>query len=159
MGKARLSEAVYAAAQDLFDQGCGSKTVARELGVSATTTRRWQDSWRQGALLGSAVMASKSYPYEVKVAAVERFLAGSSTADVVLEFEISTRSLLDKWVAIYRAQGVEGLRPKRKGRVPKDPNVETLEQKVARLEMENLVLKKLNALVAADQRRTGKKPR
>ena len=104
-------------------------------------------------------MVSKSYPYGVKVAAVERFLGGASTADVVLEFEISTRSLLDKWVAIYRAQGAEGLRPKRKGRVPKDPNVETLEQKVARLEMENLVLKKLNALVAADQRRTGKKPR
>lgn len=159
MGKERLPEAVRVAAQALFDQGCGHETVARELGVSATTMRRWQDSWRQGTLLGSAVMVSKSYPYEVKVAAVERFLAGSSTADVVLEFEISTRSLLDKWVAIYRAQGAEGLRPKRKGRVPKDPNVETLEQKVARLEMENLVLKKLNALVAADQRRTGKKPR
>jgi transposase-like protein len=159
MGKPRLPEAVRVAAQALFDQGCGHETVGRELGVSATTMRRWRDSWRQGALLGSAVMVSKSYPYEVKVAAVERFLGGASTADVVLEFEISTRSLLDKWVAIYRAQGAEGLRPKRKGRVPKDPNVETLEQKVARLEMENLVLKKLNALVAADQRRTGKKPR
>jgi transposase-like protein len=159
MGKARLPDGVRVAAQEMFDHGLGYRSVAGQLALSTTTARRWNDRWRQGLLLGSEAMAQKSYPFEVKVAAVERFLAGMSTSDVVLEYEISTRSLLDKWVAIYRAQGAQGLQPKLRGRIPKDRSAETLEQKVKRLEMENTALKKLQALVTADQRRTGKKPK
>ena len=146
-------------AQELFDQGLGYRLVAQQLGLSTSTARNWRDRLRQGLLLGSEAMAKKEYLFEVKVAAVERVLGGASRSEVVLEYEISTRALLDKWVAIYRAQGVQGLQPKPKGRIPKNQSAETLEQKVKRLEMENAALKKLQALVAADQRRTGKKPR
>jgi transposase-like protein len=146
-------------AQELCDQGFGYHVVARQLSINLSTSRRWRDSARQGTLLGSGVMGNKRYPFEVKVAAVERFLSGASTTEVVLEYEISTRALLNKWVAIYRDDGPDGLRPGRRGRPARNPSKETLEQKVQRLEMENAALKKLQALVAADQRRTGKKPR
>jgi transposase-like protein len=105
MPRSRLPLDVRIRAQELFDQGLGFHVVARQLSINLSTSRRWRDSWRQGTLLGSGAMGNKRYPFEVKVAAVERFLAGASISEVVLEYEISTRALLDKWVRIYRGQG------------------------------------------------------
>jgi transposase len=67
------------------------------------------------------------------------------------EFEITSRAMVNKWVAAYLVSGPEGLKPKPRGRPPKKVGVETLEQKVARLEFENEALKKLQALVDLQQ--------
>lgn len=136
----------------LFAMGHGSRTVATHLGLPYTTMRQWQDSYRQGHLLNSgSVREIKIYPHQLKVAAVEKFLAGTSKTDIVLEFGISARSLFDKWVAIYRKDGPSGLAPKPKGRKPSVAGKESLEEKVYRLEMENALLKKFQALMAKDE--------
>lgn len=96
---------------------------------------------------------NKIYSTELKLAAVEKFLAGANKNDVLEEFAISSRSLFNKWIVIYRDQGASALAPKVKGRPAKNriPKEETLEEKVYRLEMENALLKKFHALMEQEQ--------
>lgn len=137
----------------LFDAGFGYKWVAKHLRLSSSTMRIWQDSHKQGRLLGlDSVTSYKKYSAELKLAAVEKFLSGTVKPDVMLEFSISTRAMLNKWLAIYRDHGPEGFMEKPKGR-PKqnmDRLLETDSQKIHRLELENAVLKKLIALEPQD---------
>jgi transposase-like protein len=137
----------------LFDAGFGYKAVAAHLGLKGDTVRHWQDRYLQGRLLDSTPMKKKFYSAAVKVAAVEKFLAGTSKTDVVAEFQISNRGMLSKWVATYREFGPDGLLPKAKGRPRDDSRPETLEQRLAFLEMENEILKKWVALAQEEDRR------
>lgn len=136
----------------LFDAGLGLKSVATHLGVSRDTARDWADYHRQGRLLGLAVMGNRRYSQQQKIAAVEMFLSGVSKADVVAKFEISSRSLFTKWVALYREFGPEALMAKSRGRPKKviEHKAETDAQRIYRLELENAVLKKSIALLAAE---------
>lgn len=142
----------------LFDAGFSYWAAATKLRLSRHTLRQWQDKHRQGRLLDSVVMGNKKYSAAVKVAAVEKFLAGATKAEVLTEFGISGRGLFNKWVAIYRLQGAAGLEPKRAGRKARGDKPETLEEEVARLRLENAVLKKLNALAAEGDPRMWVKP-
>lgn len=142
----------------LFDAGFGDSAVSAKLALGRSTVRAWYDQHRQGRLLDSVVMGNKKYSAAVKVAAVEKYLAGASTTEVVAEFEIPNRGLFDKWVAIYRRDGAEGLEPKPVGRKPKVDRAETLEEENARLRLENAVLKKLNALATEGDPRMWVKP-
>jgi transposase len=136
----------------LFALGHGAKAVATYLGLSPTTMRNWEDAYRQGDLLNSGfVRENKFYPEQLKVAAVEKFLAGTPKSQIILEFEISTRAIFDKWVAAYRKDGPAGLVAKPRGRKPLVIGQESLEAKVHRLEMENALLKKYRALVEQEK--------
>lgn len=151
-GRFNYSEETRRQVARLFTLGHGARAVATYLGLSRSSMRRWQDSYRQGNLLHSgSVRANKVYSEQLKVAAVEKFLAGTSKTEIILEFGISTRSVFDRWVAAYRKDGPAGLVAKPKGRKPLVIGEESLEQKVYRLEMENALLKKFQALVAEEK--------
>lgn len=138
----------------LFDAGFGYSVIATHLRLPVSTSRNWQDIHRQGRLLDFVVKAeNKDYSPEMKLAAIEKFLAGTTKAEVIDEFGISTRSLFNKWLATYRSEGAQSLAKKPKGRPKRsvDQSPETLEQKVYRLEMENAVLKKFHALMAKEE--------
>lgn len=138
----------------LFDAGFGYGAVATYLRLPEGTCREWFDSHRSGRLIGlGSVSGYKNYGFDVKVAAVQKFLAGTMKAEILAEFDITSRSLFNKWVAAYRQHGVEGLRPKAKGRPKKnpDPNSESDAEKIFRLEMEVEVLKKLIALRSEEE--------
>jgi len=151
-GRIGYSEETRIQAAEQFASGYGARAVARYLGLPLGTIRTWEDSYRQGCLLNSnAVRENKIYPYELKVAAVEKFLSGTSKSEVILEFEISARSLFNRWVAAYRKDGAAGLVAKPKGRKPLVVGSQSLEQKIYRLEMENALLKKYQALMAKEQ--------
>jgi transposase-like protein len=151
-GRVGYSEEIRVQASELFASGYGARTVARYLVLPMSTMRVWEDSFRQGHLLNSgAVRENKIYPQHLKVAAVEKFLAGTPKSQILLEYEISTRSLFNKWVAAYRKDGPEGLVAKTKGPKPSVVGTESLEQKIYRLEMENALLKKFQALMAKEQ--------
>ncbi|MDP1711552.1 MAG: helix-turn-helix domain-containing protein [Candidatus Nanopelagicaceae bacterium] len=148
-GRIIYSEETRIEAARQFALGNGSQAVATFLGLPRATVRTWQDAHRRGHLLNSgAVRENKSYSQQLKQAAVEKFLAGTPKAEIIDEFEISTRAVFDKWVAAYRKDGPAGLAPKPNGRKPSVVGKESLEQKVYRLEMENALLKKFQALVA-----------
>ena len=150
-GRFSYSEETRIEVARLFALGHGARAVATYLGLSHSTMRRWQDAYRQGNLLNSGfVRENKIYPQALKLAAVEKFLAGTPKAEIMLEFEISTRAVFDKWVAAYRKDGPSGLAPKPRGRKPLIVGHESLEAKVYRLEMENALLKKFQALMAEE---------
>jgi transposase len=151
-GRFRYSEETRIEVARLFALGHGARAVATHLGLPHSTMRRWQDSYLQGLLLNSGfVRENKTYAYQLKLAAVEKFLAGTSKSQILLEFDISTRAVFDKWVAIYRKDGPSGLVAKPRGRKPLVVGEESLEAKVYRLEMENALLKKFQALVTEEK--------
>ena len=151
-GRIIYSEEIRIEAARQFALGNGSQAVATYLGLPRATMRTWQDAHRRGHLLNSgSVRENKSYPQQLKQAAVEKFLAGTPKAEIILEFGISTRSVFDRWVAIYRKDGPSGIAPKPSGRKPSVVGKESLEAKVRRLEMENVLLKKFQALMAEEK--------
>lgn len=159
-GRVKHSLETRIEAARLFDAGFGYSAVSSHLGLSKGTTRDWLDSHRSGRLIGlGSVSGNKHYGFDLKVAAVEKFLAGTTKPEILVEFDITAMGLFNKWVAIYRQQGPEGLRPKAKGRKPSNNagGVETDTQKIARLEFEVEALKKLQALVASEQQRARKR--
>lgn len=154
VGNIRYKTETRIEAARLFDAGLGFKLVAKQMRLPQGTMRIWQDTHKQGRLLGLGSVATyKKYSGEVKLAAVEKFLAGAVKTEVMAEFNITTRAMLNKWVAVYRDQGVEGLNPKPKGRPKKNTNpaLETDSEKIFRLEMEVAVLKKLIALESQEE--------
>lgn len=151
-GRIRYSEETRIEVARLFTLGHGAKAVATYLDLPYDTMRVWEDSFRQGCLLDSGgVRENKSYSEQLKVAAVEKFLAGTPKTEIILEFEISTRAVFNKWVFAYRKDGAKGLVAKAKGRKPLVAGQESLEQKIYRLEMENALLKKFQALMAKER--------
>lgn len=60
------------------------------------------------------------YPAELKVEAVQTFLAGDMTrSEIVEHFGIASESTFKKWLIEYRREGIGSLQPKRRGRPPK----------------------------------------
>lgn len=140
-------------AAQLFDAGFGYLAAATHLGLSRETVRSWFDKYSQGRLLDSVSMSKQNYSPQLKIEAVEKFLSGIPKSEVVAEFGISSRALFDRWVRIYRTSGPEGLQARQKGRPGKDSRPETLEERIAFLEMENEILKKWVALAQEEDRR------
>ena len=85
----------------------------------------------------------KPYPLEVKLEAVRLFLEEGLTKAEIRKRLGLTKGRVQTWVRIYRREGPTGLN-KPQGR-PRKEGQESLEEKVARLEMENELLKKLHA--------------
>ena len=86
---------------------------------------------------------STHYPIEVKEEAVRIFLEGKLTNQAITEqLGIRDPERIKKWVHDYRREGPLGLR-KVKGRPRKQ--TEGVEAELARLRMENELLKKLHA--------------
>ena len=136
-------------AAKLFDAGFGAKSIATALQVDPYTARDWLVAFKQDRLIILDSMSkNKIYSTELKLAAVEKFLAGASKSSVVQEFQISTYNIFNRWVVAYRNEGPEGLKPKPKGRRKRNllAMPETDAEKIYRLEMENAVLKKFLAL-------------
>ena len=94
----------------------------------------------------------KSYSFQFKLHAVELYLSTEiSYKDLALQLEINNPALVTKWVHRYRAVGVDGLKPNRKGRRPKVPDKpivvtptqskEIQDERLKQLEEENLKLR------------------
>jgi transposase-like protein len=157
-----LSQQQREQALALFEQGHGRNATATRLGVSANAVRRLHERWK---LTGAGALVSKpakrSFTFEFKLDVVRAFLDGqSSAAELAREHELSSPKLVENWVRAYRRQGEDALRPKPKGRPPKDPEelarplseLEQLRRDNQRLAAENAYLKKLRALREQGQR-------
>jgi len=119
----------------------------------------------------------RKYSTEFKIGVIvdmrEHRLGYRETArkyDLVIQSEASAASMLQRWERIYLEEGAEGLMKerrgksvpaegKKRGRPPKlDKQVEEdLIAENQRLRMEIEYLKKLSALVLAEERKNGKK--
>ena len=102
-----------------------------------------------------------SYTFEFKLDVVRKIIDGGATAEqLAREHGLSSGKLVQSWVRTYRRVGEDGLKPKPKGRQPKDADaspdeltdLQRLEQENLRLRAENAYLKKLRALMAHERR-------
>lgn len=102
---------------ELFKAGYGYKSAARVVGCGKKSSRNLWDRWRNHGSLALVEKTSKFvYPFEVKRAAVQRFLDGESKPEIAKDLRLSSPKVLDVWVRAYRDKGEDGLRPKPKGR-------------------------------------------
>ena len=113
---------------------------------------------------------NKVYPIYVKQQMIDRVINGESIKSVSVDEGLNDYSILAKWVSKYKENGYN-IVEKKKGRNPtmfKKPKQakqnETIEEKVKRLEEENLYLKaeleyskKLRAVVQARKNQQQKK--
>ena len=134
-------------------------SVARILGVPVKAVRRWQQRYQavgREALLDMGETPRK-YDFETRVAAARAVVEdGMAKPDAMREFGIANMTSLDNWCRLYRREGAEALRPRRRGR-PRGSGVqagpatreEELEREVRRLEAKVAYLEKSMALKAA----------
>ena len=93
---------------------------------------------------------NETYSFQFKVNAVELYLSTEiSYQELALQLNLKSAGLLANWVRRYRAVGIEGLKPQRKGRRPKVPDKASItpecnmnqDEKLKQLEEENLKLR------------------
>lgn len=138
----------------MFEAGLGYRAVATRLGVSWSAVARLRDRWN---LRGTGALVSKRggrvFSFEFKLEVVRRFVAGEATAiELAREYELSSPKTVQKWVAAYRREGEDALRPKKRGPRPRPADTSGLSE-LDRLRQENLelaakvaLLEKLEAL-------------
>lgn len=159
--RSSLSGGQREAAVAWFEQGLGDRTVSSLLGVARWPVRTLYQRWRihgRGALVSGS--ARRSFSLEFKLSVVERFLAGESAAELAAEHGLSAPGLVKTWARTYRREGEDGLRPKRKGRPPKQPDspdgqhseLEQLRRENDRLRAQVAYLGKLRALRGSKRR-------
>ena len=163
----KYDSSVRLRAAELFAAGYGYRATATQLGIDPYAVRGWRRTYIASGVGGLSVMGktSRSYPWEVRVAAARAVVEGGEMkADVMARFGIVSTSPLEKWCKAYREGGPEALRPKPKGRPrrsdsapPKLTREQELEQRIRKLEAENAYLKKSIALKAEKRSRTARK--
>ena len=89
----------------------------------------------------------RKYSYELKVALIKDSMKGLSSSELMEKYGVLNDTQIETWMRKYRAEGLEGLRQKKKGRKPKTTNQTELEQ----LRMENEVLKKIRDLLEQEK--------
>jgi transposase len=158
-GRSPLSEHQREAAVAWFEKGIADAATARVLGVSQSPVKELYLRWRihgRGALV--ARRTKQVYPFELKLALVERFIAGEKAQELAAEAGLSSSGLLKNWAAAYRRDGADALRPKPKpGRTPgsapaAEPELERLRRENELLRAEVAYLGKLRALRAQERR-------
>lgn len=145
----------------LFEAGYGADVVGHRLQINRYLVRDIYNRWRlRGRYALVAQPTTQRYPYEVKLQAVLRCLAGESKMALAEEYGLASPKTLATWVRVYRAEGAAGLQPKQRGRPPQtaeigdqeETDVERLQREILYLEAEVAYLKKLRALSAHQQR-------
>jgi transposase len=154
----KYEEAVWLELIRMVEAEQGERAIAKDLGIPAPTVRKWISIYRRVGLIGWVAMSTPTkYPFELKLAAVQAFDSGTSRHELLARFEIRNMTQLDNWLSAYRRGGEDALRPKRRGRPARTvASEETVDQKIARLQMENAALKKLHALVVEERRPSSK---
>lgn len=91
----------------------------------------------------------KQYSKEIKKKAIKLYLEeGMSTKEINKKLEIKDPNRIYNWVIEYRKEGEKVFEKKPRGRKKKQE--ESIEEKIARLEMENEILKKFHAELRKD---------
>lgn len=145
--------------------------LAESLGIGARELYRWISYYNLHGIDG--LKPHKNYyTKEFKVAVIKVYQSeGLSLGQTCLRFHIPSRGTLKGWLSIYEKDGIEGLRKAKRGKnrrmaAKKRTNKRSepltreqeLEKQLEELKLENLFLKKLNALIQKEEKLKGKKP-
>lgn len=144
--------------------------------ISDSLLRKWLLDYQKHGILGLEPKKNQQYSVDFKLKVIRSIAQQNlSLRSTRIKFNIPSESIIVKWKRDYATFGVEGLRPKPKGR-PKNMKTpkrnplkikqpltreEELLLENERLRCENALLKKFNALVQAQEeklKKSGRKP-
>ena len=97
----------------------GYEFLAKKYGISnESIVRRWINAFNSQGYDGLKVSRkNNNYSFEFKKNIVKLYLTGEmSYQDLANQFKINNPSLIARWVIDFRNQGLDGLKPKRRGR-------------------------------------------
>jgi transposase len=101
----------------------------------------------------------KQYDFEIKLEIVLGDTKGESGRNLSEKYDLPSPSTVTNWTSIFRRDGEEGLRPKRRGRpptirvdTPPESDTEALRRENERLRAEVAYLGKLRALRSPERR-------
>ena len=151
--KSTLSHSDAVSAVEMFEQGFTAKSVAISLDLARSPVQMLYERWQ---LRGSGALVTRDrrqYDFETKLEIVRRHVKGESGRALSEEYGLPSPSTVANWTSIYRRDGEDGLRTKRRGRPPTDrgdsppkTEIETLRVENERLRAEVAYLGKLRAL-------------
>ena len=149
------------AAAAAVEAGDSIASVARQFGMSKKVVARSVNLYRQEGEAGFHKKRKASYTAAQKLVVLETMHSqGMSLEEAAVKFGILGSATIWQWERRYMENGMEGLKPKKKGRRPKvrKPKApptpyEQLQAENEYLRAENEYLKKLNALVAEREAR------
>lgn len=140
----------------------GYKRLAKQYDIpDPTTIKRWVRAYRALGMAGITKKTVKTvYSVQFKLDTIQFMLdTGASYPETAIQFDLNNPSLIIRWMKAFQQHGVEGLKPKPKGRpsmAGKSNNQqkketkqltreEALERENELLRLENTYLKKLKA--------------
>jgi len=135
--KSTLSRSDAASAVEMFEQGFTAKSVAMSLDLARSPVQMLYQRWQ---LRGSGALVTrdrKQYDFEIKREIVRRHVRGESGRTLAEEYGLPSPNTVATWTGIYRREGEDGLRPKRRGRPPTDPGNAPPESENETLRREN----------------------
>jgi transposase len=154
----------------------GFKAIARQHGLCHSVVRRWV-LWYQAYGTEGLKKKFTHYSAEFKLSVLQRIWDDElSYGQAAIAFDIRNPGVLGVWERVYRSGGIDALRSRPKGKPrqmtiaiakpepkpkPDDENRshDELLAELNHLRMENAYLKKLRALVQAQQKATPPKKR
>lgn len=148
-----------------FDTNSGSRKTGAYFNIDESLVRQWVAQFKnhgEESLKPRKTSPKKSYNFKKQV--VDSILIdGLSAREAMIKFKLRSHCEVIKWVRLYRENGIDGLKPKKRGRPksmpkPKIPRVkqaqedcdksqEQLLEELAYLRAENAYLKKRRALI------------
>ena len=172
MAKFTIEEKI-AAVKRYLEGDVGYKTIAKEIGANNSKVLFWIRKYEyhgENAFFKSYT----NYPLNFKLDVLKYMNDnGTSIFDTAAIFNLPSDSTLWKWRDLLETQGLDALKPKKKGRPnmnkkdqksskkssPDKGSIEALQQELEALRMENAYLKKLNALVQNKEKSPNKTKR
>lgn len=147
--------------------GYGFLTTGKHFDVDPSNVKKWVRHLEHYGIVGLEIKNTKArHSQDFKFHVIQSMLAdGLSLQDAAQQFHIRQKETIRQWLLRYEEHGIDGLKPKPKGRsrpMPKQPQVkptqadrakssEELLEELAYLRAENAFLKKLRALILEQQ--------
>ena len=138
-------------------------SVAKSNGVDHKSVDLWLSFYQKYGKLGLLPRKNKTYSVDFKLKVLKMIKSKNlALSEACLEYNIPTKSIIIKWQKDFSTFGIAGLQPKPKGR-PKSMSdykrktdkpltrEEELLLENERLRCENALLKKLQALIQAEE--------
>jgi transposase len=157
--------------QEVLKKGRSTESVAQELCFSETNLRRWVSFYSKYGDEGLLPRKTREYTSDFKLKVLDAIEKKSlSLREACLHFNISNESIIINWQRIFQECGISGLNNKSKGR-PKSMAYKRAKKKSDKpltreeelllenesLRAENELLKKLQALIQAEEAAQSKK--
>lgn len=165
-----------AVVQQYLDGKAGVKAIAKQYGLAHAMVRRWVE-WFQAHGTDGLKKKFSHYSAEFKLSVLQHIWDNElSYGQAAIHFNIRNPGVLSAWERSYRSGGLDALQPRPRGRpskskmsapttkteTPPEDDKRTREEllaEVSQLRMEVAYLKKLRALVQAQQKATPAKKR